>query len=144
MPDFNSREFEYADVKVSIFGQSLDGLRGLTYKKAQPKEEVYGQGNAPKTFTRGNKKYSGTLSILKSDYDKLTKLAVSKGYEDLVDVPGSLIDITCVYQKDKGIPMLSTVLILNVEIEEEEDGMKQGDTFKEVALPFKALKVKKS
>ncbi len=138
---FNSKEFEFADVKVSLLGANLSGLRGLTYKKSQEKEVVFGQGNEGKAIQRGNKKYEGTLMLLKSDYDMLNRAAIAAGYEDIVDVPGKLIQIACVHKKD-GVDGLSTVFILNVEFTEAEDGMKQNDKFKEISLPFLALKIR--
>jgi hypothetical protein len=144
MPNFDSREFEYADVKVAMFGVELTGLRGITYKKTQEKEEVFGAGNSPKAIQRGNKKYSGSLSLLKSDYDQLDRAAVAAGYEDLVDVPGTMINITVVFQKEDNAAKLSTVTCMNCEFTEAEDGMKQGDKFKEITLPFIFTKLKKA
>jgi hypothetical protein len=140
---FDTREFEFSDTKVQLLGRELTGLRGLKYKKSQEKEPVHGSGNEPKAIQRGKKSYDGTLSVLKSDFDALNAAAVAAGYEDIVDVPGHLIDITCVYQKD-GSSALSTDKIINVEFTEWEDGMENADKFKEVSLPFLALKVRKS
>ena len=131
---FNSKEFEYADIKVNMFGIELDTLRGIVYKKSQEKELVYAQGNQPRAIQRKNKKYEGTLTLLKSGYDTLDAAAVAAGYEDITDVPGDNINITITYLKDDG--MLSTDSLLNVEFTDAEDGMKQGDPFKEVSLPF--------
>lgn len=137
---FDTREFEYADVKVKMLGAELDGLRGLTYKKSQEKEPVYGAGNKPKAIQRGNKKYEGNLMLLKSDFDLLNKAAVSAGYTDITDVPGKLINISVVYQKE-GDPLIQTATLFNVEFTEYEDGMKQGDKFKEITLPFICLNI---
>jgi hypothetical protein len=41
---YDSREFEFADTKVSMLGVELSGLRGNTYKRSQEKELVYGAG----------------------------------------------------------------------------------------------------
>lgn len=138
---FDTREFEFADTKVSMLGRELTGLRGLTYKKSQEKEPVYGAGNEPRAIQRGNKKYEGSLMLLKSDFDLLNEAAVAAGYEDIVDVPGHLINITCVYQK-QGSAKIQTAQIIGVDFTEYEDGMKQADKFKEVSLPFLALKVR--
>lgn len=140
---FDSREFEFADVKVIMLGVELTGLRGLTYKKSQEKEAVYGSGNEPKAIQRGNKTYDGTLMVLKSDFDALNRAAVAAGYEDIVDVPGNLIDITCVYQKP-GTASLATTRVLSVDFTEYEDGMQQNDKFKEVSLPFLALRIRQA
>lgn len=137
---FDTREFEYADTKVKMLGAELTGLRGLTYKKSQEKELVYGAGNRPKAVQRGNKKYEGSLMLLKSDFDLLNKAALAAGYNDLTDVPGKLINISCVYEKE-GDPVIQTATLFNVEFTEFEDGMKQGDKFKEISLPFICLNV---
>lgn len=140
---FDSREFEFADIKASLLGAQLSGLRGLTYKKSQEKELIYGAGNSPKAVQRGNKKYEGSLMLLKSDFDMLNRAAVAAGYEDITDVPGSAIQLTCVYEKAESI-QLTTVALINVEFTEFEDGMKQGDKFKEITLPFIFTKLKQS
>jgi hypothetical protein len=136
---FDSREFEYADIKVALLGSNLEGLRGIKFKKKQEKEPVHGQGSDPKSIQRGNKSYEGTLTVLKSDYDMLTDAAINAGYEDISDVPAKLINITVVYDKGDGSP-LRTVKLLKVEFTDEEDGMKSGDKFNEVELPFICLK----
>ncbi len=132
---FDSREYEFADVKVALLGANLSGLRALTYKKKQAKEAVYGQGNQPKAIQKGNKEYDGTLMLLKSDYDKLDAAAIAAGYEDITDVPYKNITLTCVYQ-NKDDNKLSTDTLLGVSFTEVEDGMKTGDKFKEISLPF--------
>lgn len=140
---FNSREFEYADTKVSVLASELSGLRGLTYKISQEKEFVYGQGNTPKSIQRGNKKGEGVLTVLKSDYDLMHLAAVAAGYNNLLEVPGKLINISCVYQKDDA-SSIATDILLTCEFTEIEDGMKQGDKMKEISLPFMFISHKKA
>lgn len=141
---FDSREYEFADIKVMILGVELTGLRGITYKKSQEKSLVYGQGNQPKAIQRGNKKYEGTLMLLKSDVDILSAAARAAGYEDITDVPGRLIDVTVVYQKSDDASGLNTDVLQNLEFTEYEEGQKQGDQFKEVSLPFIFLRLKQA
>jgi hypothetical protein len=139
MPLVNGQEWEYGDIKVSVLGLNCTGLRGITYKKKQNKEAVGGQGNNPKAVQRGEKSYDGSLTLLKSDVDLLDAAAQDAGFEDLVDVPGNLITITASYQKDGAAVALNVDVIKNVEFLEAEDGMKKGDMFKEITLPFIAL-----
>jgi hypothetical protein len=56
-------------------------------------------------------------------------------------VPGSLIDITCAYSQE-GFSGVEVDKIINVEFTEVEDGMKTGDKFKEINLPFLCLGIK--
>lgn len=132
---FNSEEFEYADVKVNMLGITLTGLRGLKAKKSQEKEPVYGAGNEVKTIQSGNKRYEGTLRLLKSDFDTINRAAIAAGYEDIVAVPHRLINITCVFKKDDQ-PGMSTIICNGVSFTECEDGLNQNDKFSEVSLPF--------
>lgn len=140
---FDSRECEFADIKVSLLGRELDGLRGITYDYEQEKEYVYGQGNKPKSIQRGNVKPAGTLMLLKSDVDALNAAARAAGYKNIVHVPGKLINLTVVYQKDDGDP-IKTDRLLYVEFTKISDGQKQGDKFKEVELPFLFLDIKQA
>jgi hypothetical protein len=140
---FTSRECEFADIKVSLLGQQLSGLRGLTYDWEQEKEYVYGQGNKPRSIQKGNVKPGGSLSLLKSDVDELNAAARAAGYKNIIHVPGRLITITCVYQKDEGDPIKTDVMV-NVEFTKFGDGQKQGDKFKEIELPFLFLDLKQS
>jgi hypothetical protein len=140
---FDSRQYEFADIKVSILGKRLTTFRGLTTKVSQEKELVYGEGNRPISVQRGNKKFEGTLMCLKSDLDDMNAIARAAGYDSLLDVPGRLIDIDTVYEKELDIAFSSKSCI-NVEFTEIEDGMKQGDKFKEISLPFVYLREKNS
>lgn len=140
---FDSREYEYADCKVMLLGIELTGLRGIKYKKSQEKEVIHGAGNQPKAIQRGQKKYEGTLMLLQSDVDILNKAAAAAGYEDITDVPGKFIDLTCLYQKSDDATELKTDTCQNVEFTELEEGMNSGDKFKEISLPFIFLRLKK-
>ena len=140
---FDSKEKEFADISVSTLGAQLSGLRGLTYKKSQEKEIIYAAGNKPKAIQSGNIKYEGTLTILKSDFDLLNLAARAAGYEDIIAVPPSLIHITCVYQPQEG-GVLQTDTLVSCAFTEFEEGMKQGDKFKEIALSFIFLRLKQA
>jgi hypothetical protein len=140
---FDSREYEFADISVALLGTVCSGLRGLTYKKSQEKEPVYGAGSEPKSIQRGNKKYEGSLLLLKSDADLLNAAAQNAGYDDITDVPTKDINITCVYQQSEDTVQTSTDTCLSCAFTEIEEGMKQGDKFKEISLPFIFLRLKK-
>ena len=140
---FSSRECEFADIKVAILGKECTGLRGITYEQEQEKELVYGQGNQPKSIQRGNVKNSGTLTVLKSDLDELNLAARAAGFRNIMAVPGKFINVTIVYQKDDGDPV-KTDILLCTEFTKMSDGMKQGDKFKEVEMPFLFLSLKQS
>jgi len=132
---FDSREYQWSDTRVFLLGKELRGLRGLTYKKTVEKEPVYAQGSNPNSIQSGNKKYDGTLMLLKSEFDDLNRAAIAAGFSDITEVPAEKINITCVYDRGDGSPM-QTASLFTVGFTEYDDGMKQGDKFKEVTMPF--------
>lgn len=138
MGAFNSKNYRFADITVSMFGQTLTGFRGIKYKKSQEKEHLYAQGDEPVGVQRGNKAYEGELMMLKSDFDALNIAAKTAGYEDVVDLPGFPLIVS--YSNNTKI---TTDTLLNVEFKEFEDGMVQGDKFKEISLPIIFTKIKK-
>jgi hypothetical protein len=132
---FNSRECEFADIKIGFLGREWTALREISYDYEQEKELIYGQGNKPRSVQRGNVKTTGKLVLLKSEVDEMNDAAVAAGWKNLVHIPGRLINITVVFQKDDGDP-IRTARLIAVEFSKFGDGMKQGDKFKEVELPF--------
>jgi hypothetical protein len=136
---FNSKEYRFANVAVSAFGTTFQGLRGVSYKKKQEKELLHAQGDKPIGIQRGNISYEGELKILKSDFDALNEAAVAAGYEDLIEMPGFPIIVS--YTNDTKIKVDT---LLNVEFTEFDEGLTQGDKFKELSLPIIFTGVKKA
>lgn len=132
--EFNSSEYSYADVSVVMLGRPLGGLRGIKYKKSQEKEVLYAAGTEPRAILRGNKAYEGEVTVLQSELEAMLR-AAGKG-RDITDLRG--LDIVVVYAPENGLPLV-TDIIKNAEFKDFEKGMKQGDKFAEVALPFVAL-----
>lgn len=142
----NTFNYSWSNIKVAILGKELQAIHGLTYTKSQEKEAVYGAGNAPLGIQRGRKKYTGTLVLLKSEFDRLNEIAYAAGYEDLVDVPGHLIDIVCTYSQQDSV--LETDKLNNVEFLSYSDGANQtkGSEVQPdilISLPFICLQIKK-
>lgn len=133
---FDSREYSYANMEVIMLGRNIAGLRGIKYKTSQESDEVYGRGNEPRTFSSGNRKYEGELTVLQSELEAMLDAAGSG--KDITQMP--LFDIIVTY-----LPEGSTTLVVDVvkgvKIGELEKGMKQGDKFMEINLPFKALRI---
>ena len=131
---FDTRQYEYADITVSIGGRVITGLRGIKYSSKQEKEHVYGKGNEPMHIQRGNRSYEGEVTLLQSELETL-RLA-GKG-----SVLGLRLDAVVAY----GNPSQGDVLIVDkirgIEFTEDGKEMKQGDKFMEVTLPFICLRI---
>lgn len=131
---FDTRQYEYADITVSIGGRVITGLRGIKYSSKQEKEHVYGKGNEPMHIQKGNISYEGEVTLLQSELETL-RLA-GKG-----SVLGLRLDAVVAYGNPSQGDALIVDKIRGIEFTEDGKEMKQGDKFMEVTLPFICLRI---
>jgi len=133
---FNSKQYEWSNVEVVMFGRPVTGIRGVSYKASQEKEVIYGRGNKPMSIQKGNKSFECSLSLVQSELEALL-MAAGPG-ASVLDIPA--FDIIVAYVPQGGGEII-TDLIKNVEFTEMEKALKQGDKFMEVELPGIALDI---
>lgn len=133
----NTREYEWSDVSVVMAGRDITGLRGVKYSAKQEKELLYAKGNKPHTIQRGNKDYSGEITLLQSEYEALK--AAAKG--DVLDITFDMV--VAVGNPSKG-DVITTEILVNCEITEDNTNWTQNDKFQEKVLPFIYLDKKKA
>lgn len=125
----DTREYEWSDITVNLAGRNVSGLRAIKYSAKQDKELLYGKGNKPMGIQRGNKDYSGSVSLLQSEYEAL-RLAAGG---DILDMRCNIV--VCYGNPSKGEPIVTDTLI-GVEFTEAPHEWKQGDKFSEQELPI--------
>lgn len=134
---FNSSEYEWNDLTVSMGGRIVTGIRGIKYNSKQEKEVIYGKGNTPHSIQRGNKSHEGSIKLLQSELEALIEAA--KG--DILDLS---VLITVSYgNPSKGDP-IKTDTVIGVQFTEQPKEMNQGDKFMEVELPFLAIDIRRN
>jgi len=133
---FDSREQAWVDLKIYLDGQFVVGARGISDKTTSEDEHLYAAGNEPIAIQPGNRKYEGSLMLLKSEVDKMNDGARNSGFKDVADVSGW--DIVCTYAPT-GNQRLRTRSYKFVKFTEFEMALKQGEKFMEVTLPFLCL-----
>lgn len=132
---FDTQEVAWADLKVRVFDTTVKGLRGTKYSKEIEKEALYAAGDEPVGIQQGNKKYEGSLKILKGELSKLNAAARAAGYSSILEVPYQVFVITVNYKEGFGRPM-ETDTLKGVAVTKYEKGMDQGAKYMEVELPF--------
>lgn len=135
--NFNSREYEWADMSVIIAGRDVTGIRAVQYSSSQEKEAMYAKGNKPHGIQRGNKAYSGSVTLTQSELEALEE--ASGG--DLLD---ARLNIVVMYGNPSRGDTIKTDLLQGVEFTEVPKGMNQNDKFMEVELPIIMMDVKKN
>lgn len=126
---FNSREYEWNDVRALVGGRPLTRLRSVRYKVSKEKELLYGTGNEPVSIQSGNKAYEGEVAMLRSEYETLAQ----SGGGSVLDLQ---VDIVVSYGNPANGDVMVTDKLLGCQFTEEENSMTQGDKNEEVTLPF--------
>jgi len=135
--NFNSREYEWADMSVIIAGRDVTGIRAVQYSSSQEKEAMYAKGNKPHGIQRGNKAYSGSVTLTQSELEALEEAAGG----DLLD---ARLNIVVMYGNPSKGDTIKADLLRGVEFTEVPKGMNQNDKFMEVELPIIMMDVKKN
>lgn len=135
--NFSSREYEWADITAVVAGRPVTGIRGVQYSSAQEKEPLYAKGSNPHGIQRGNKSYSGTITLLQSELEALEAAAGG-------DALDARFNVIVAYGNPSRGDVIKTDLLVGVEITEIPKGMNQNDKFMEIALPVIMLDVKRN
>ena len=133
---FNSREYQWSDVRATAGGRPLSRLRGVRYKVSKEKELLYGTGEEPVSIQSGNKLYEGEVTMTRSEYETLA----AAGGGSVLDLQ---LDIVVSYGNPAKGDVMVTDKLLGCQFTEEENSMSQGDRSEEVTLPFIFLRILK-
>lgn len=136
---FDTEECAWSHTSVKLLGRTLTGIRGFSFKKGVEKEHLYAAGPDPIDIQSGNKKPEGSLKILKYEFDLLNDAAQAAGYEDITEVPHSLVLITCSYKKRNTDP-IRIIEAQGVAFTEFDNSMEQNAKMTEITLPFLSMR----
>lgn len=135
---FSTKECAWSQTSFTVLGRKLTGIRGFEIKKTIEKEHLYAAGSQPIDIQDGNRKYEGNIRILKYELDMLNEAALLAGFQDIAEVPHTLITVTCEYRK-----LISdqpkTIVVPGLGFTEITVAMEQNAKFTEITLPFLAM-----
>jgi hypothetical protein len=131
----NTREYEWADVTVIAGGRDLLSIRGVKISRKIEREAIYAKGRNPHSIQSGNKLYSGSLWIMKSDLDAMDEAAGG----DALDLS---FDILAAFGNPSAGDAIKVKRASGARITDIDEELKQGDKFMEIELPFVCLNVK--
>lgn len=131
MAIFNSKEYSWSNVEISMLGRVLTRARGVMYNTEKEKEHLYGRGENPIAIQSGNKAYTGELRVLQSELERL-ELELARD-EDITDL-GAINIIVAYVPKNGGAVITHT--LKGCEFTAAPREMNQNDKFQEIALPF--------
>ncbi len=132
MAQFNSVEYAWKDLQVSLLGRLLVRILEIEVEPSVEHKEIYGRGSLPVAIQSGNYSFKGKLKIGQSEYNEMVRTAQDAG-KRVTDIS---FDISIAYVNGDGIWRNRVV---GAKTTGAKQGMKQGDTDMEIELPFVAL-----
>jgi hypothetical protein len=134
---FDTRECEWSDQEVFIDGVRVTKIQGIKFKPTQEKEFLHAAGNEPIGIQRGNKTYTGDITLLKGALDDINRAVRAAGGNDILDAEFVVV----VNYKAKGNRALQTNTLIGMQVSEYEHGMEQNAKSKPITLPMMFLKL---
>jgi len=133
---FNSREYEWSDVRLILGGIEITGIRGVKYTPKQEKEVLYAKGSKGHSVQFGNFSLEGSITVTQSELQALD----AAGNGSLLDIR-SITAVVMYGDPSKGVPPTSET-VKGISFQEAPREWKQGDKFMECEIPFIALDLK--
>lgn len=133
----NGVEYSWGDIQIMLPGSNIpvEGVTGIEYTEKQEKAAIHARGFKPHKIGRGKKEYSGSVSILQSEFEGMIQ-SLPPG-KSLTDLAPSVITIS--YAPEGG--QMVTDQCIAVDFSEVKKGMKTGDTHQIIDLPFTCLDI---
>lgn len=133
---FDSREYEWGDISLTVGGRDVTGIRGVSYKEKIEREAIYGKGRYPHSIQSGNVSIDGEVTLLQSEVEALAR-------EGRGSILSLAVDIVVSYGNPGNGDAIQVDRIEGARFLEDTREMKNGDKFMEVKIPFIALNVRK-
>lgn len=133
----DTKQYSWADIDIRIAGYQITTAQSISYKESQTKETVYGKGNEPIGIQRGQKSYSGSITLLQSEYDALVATTKNKS---ILDVH---FDAVVSYGNSANGDKITTDILQGCEFTDAENKLANNETYMKIELPFTFLRLKK-
>lgn len=132
---FNSSQYAWSDVSVSMGGRIVTGITNVEYTVKQTKSILKGRGNTGHKILRGDKECEGKIILWQSELEAMTESANNK------DILSLNFDLVVAYAPEAGGQTVTDIL-KSCEFTEVKKGISTGDTNMLVELPIIFLELK--
>jgi len=131
----SSKQYSWNDISVAFGGRIIEGIVDIEYTAKQDKSVLRGRGSKAHRIVRGDKDYSGKITLWQSEVEAMIADAPDK------DILNLTFDIVWAFAPNDGGPTVTDVL-KTVEVTEYKKGAKVGDKNILVELPIIFLDIK--
>ncbi|MGA0556535.1 hypothetical protein ACO2Q8_07790 [Larkinella sp. VNQ87] len=130
----DTRLYAWSETEIRVAGNMVVGVVNCQWKADQEKEEIYGKGTEPLAIKSGNSKYSGTLTLLQNELEKLLD-QFSDANGNVNFIPPFEVQISFANDRDQ----IVTYKLAGCQFNSQEMNAEQNMKKMEVPLPFMYL-----
>ena len=130
----NGLEFGWSSINLSFpGGYNIIGVTEISYEENLNKEPLYGKGSKPVAYGTGNHGYTGSVTVYKSEFDRIELAAQIAG--DITSLHTEPFSVTIMY-RNLGDTKITTERLTGVTITNISNSAGQGDTGLLTTLTF--------
>ncbi len=133
---FNSTEFAWKDLTVTVMGRPIERLLEIDYDVEEDKKQIYGRGKKVRGIQGGNEKPVGSLSLGQSEMEAMIREAQKTNPN--AKITDLAFDIQVHYLKGTDIVKDR---IIGAEFTKQPKAFKQGDSDMVMKGPFLAMDI---
>ena len=130
----NSEQYSYNDISIILGGRVLNQATGIEVEFGYEHEIVRGKGGKAQAINQKNHEVGGTVSMLQSEFEAIIN-TYGENYQK------QYFDVVWHFSPDGGTEH-RTHLIKGLKLGKVKMGLKQGDAFMTIDVPFMALDIK--
>lgn len=128
-PLINGKAYEWADIRLILFGIPVAGITAISYSDKQEMENNYGAGSLPVSRGYGNVMCEASITLESNEVEAITAQAPNGRLQEI-----SEFDVVVSYLPVGGLPVTHTLKMCRF-MENVRDA-KQGDKKIEVTIPL--------
>ena len=125
----NGVNYSWADIKLILFGQPIQGITQINYSAKQTKDNNYGAGSRPVSRGYGNVEFEGSIEMYRDEWMKIIAISPNGNPNELPP-----FSIQIIYGGSR--VLAQTDVLKMVEFTVDENKAKQGDTKLLVSIPL--------
>lgn len=122
-----------------VNGRPTIKFRAISWTTTRTTTDIYASGDEANTRYKGNKAYTGSITLLQSDIEALIEDAQAQ-FGPNADPTDLTFNVTVAFARTVALP-IKTHRLQFCDITEFEMGMEQDDPFMEVELPIMIGKI---
>lgn len=129
---YKTSEFAFTDISIVMAGRIVTGVKEVEYGLTREVSQIFTNGIKAHSKIKKHKEYTGSITLLQSEFEALTDAAKTAGGDDVTDIS---FDLVVTYAKSI-TDRIVTDSWIECDITEAKKRYAQGDDGMQITLPM--------